>query len=534
MDRGFIDELVAMPSAALDELLRATELERRDVEQRMALIAAVVEQKSQFLVDGHRSMSAYLKAQINCSGTTASRLRRRGRLLNEHPLTHDAVAGGRVSIDNVDLLASAATHPRVADRVGEFLPTLVGHAEHFPVRDFSVLVDRVLANADCDGATPDDALRSDATVAAGPDGVYVKVVGGTGLQAAEMKAIFEHACEVEFERDVEARRAEHGDTAGEHPLPRTASQRRFAAQYSIHMAWASTPPEAHRPEPIVNILYTAGRAGRSLGDHGLVSNSEVFRSVPDGLVPEDDDDLLAARCESSTGVPVSEHDALRAMLHGQVRRAVVDAAGVTIDLGARRRLFTGAARDAAQLLALGCSHPGCSIPAELCQVDHLERHVDGGPTDQANATPACGAHNRYKERARLRTRRAANGRIYLIRPDDSVILPVGERAPTWTDPDPPDERPDAEALTAMFETISWDEYLATLRADTTGNPDATSNTPPRAWPVLRLDIDDLPELRLRVEPSAGRCAGNCGTGHFGAAHFGTGHSGTGQPATSSR
>ena len=119
---------------------------------------------------------------------------------------------------------------------------------------------------------------------------------------------------------------------------------------------------------------------------------------------------------------------------------------------------------------------------------------------------------------------AANGRIYLIRPDDSVILPVGERTPTWTDPDPPDEPPDAEALTAMFETISWDEYLATLRADTTGNPDATSNTPPRAWPVLRLDIDDLPEPRLRAEPSAARGAG----------HFGTGHSGTGQPATSSR
>jgi len=521
MDREFIDELVAMPSAALDELLRTTELERRDVEQRMALIAAVVEQKSQFLVDGHRSMAAYLKAQINCSGATANRIRRRGRLLNEHPIACDAVAEGRVSIDNVDLLASAVTHARVAARVGEFVPTLVDHAEHFPVRDFSVLVDRVVANADCDGATPDDPLRSDATVAAGPDGVYVKVIGGTGLQAAEMQAIFELACNVEFERDVEARRAEHGVTAGEHPLPRTARQRRFAAQYAIHMAWASTSPEAQRPEPIVNILYTAGSAGRSLVDHGLVDNSEVFRSTPDGLVPEDADDLLAARCESSNGVPVSEHDALRAMLHGQVRRAVVDAAGVTIDLGMRRRLFTGAARDAAQLIALGCSHPGCSIPAELCQVDHLERHADGGPTDQANATPACGSHNRYKDRARLRTRRAADGRIYLIRPDDSVILPVGERPPTWTDPDPPDGPPDPGAISAMFETISWDEYLAALSADATGNPDASSNTGerPRAWPVLRLDIDDLPELRLRLEPA---------TAH------GPGHFGTGQPATSSR
>ena len=281
MDGEFIDELVAMPSAELDELLRATELERRDVEHRMALIASVVEQKSQFLVDGHRSMTAYLKAQINCSGATANRLRRRGRLFNEHPSAHAAVADGLISIDNVDLLAGAATHRRVADRVADFVPALVDHAEHFPVREFSVLVDRVVANADCDGAAPDDPLHADATVAAGPDGVYVQVIGGTGLQAAEMKAIFERACEVEFERDVESRRREFGDAASEHPLPRTASQRRFAAQYAIHLAWASTPPDAQRPEPIVNILYTSGRAGRSLADHGLVSDADVFESAAD-------------------------------------------------------------------------------------------------------------------------------------------------------------------------------------------------------------------------------------------------------------
>jgi hypothetical protein len=358
MNGQFVDTLVAMPSAALDELLRETELDRRDVERRLALITAVVEQKQQFLVDGHRSMNTYLKAQINCSGATASRLRRVGRLLNQHPTAATAVAAGRVSIDNVDLLAMAVAQPRAGDRVGDFVPTLINHAEHFPHRDFSVLVDRVVANADCDGASPDDPNRCDATVTAGRDGVYVKVIGGTGLQAAEMKAIFERACEVEFERDVAARRTEFGESAGEHPLPRTARQRRFAAQYSIHIASASTPPDAQRPEPIVNILYTAGSAGRALSEHGLVADPDVFGSSDHGLNIEDGNDPIAARCETSTGITISEHEALRAMLRGQVRRAVVDTAGVTVDLGARRRLFTGAAREAAQLVALTCSHPG--------------------------------------------------------------------------------------------------------------------------------------------------------------------------------
>jgi len=127
------------------------------------------------------------------------------------------------------------------------VPTLIDHNEHFPVKDFSILIDRVLANADEDGATPDDALRADATVAAGPDGVYVKVVGGTGLQAAEMKQVFERARAVEFQRDVEERRTRYGDAAAEHPLPRSASQRRFAAHYAIHLAWASSSPGAQRP-----------------------------------------------------------------------------------------------------------------------------------------------------------------------------------------------------------------------------------------------------------------------------------------------
>jgi len=433
MNTAFVEELVGLSTSELDELLRATELERRAAESKLALVAAVVEQKQQFLTDGHRSMNGYLKAHINCSAAEANRIRRRGRLLDQLTSALGAVDAGRISMGNLDLLARAHAHPRVGARVDEFVPTLVEHAEHFPVQDFGVLVDRVIANADQDGAEPDHGDHCDATVAAGADGVYVHVVGGTGLQAAEMKKVFDLAVEAEFDRDVEARRLEHGDQADQHPLPRCAGQRRFAAMHAIHMAWVTVPADGQRPEPMVNILYTAGRAARGLTNHGL-TNSDVFEADDKGLVAESAGELLSVRCETSTGVVVSDHDAVRAMIHGHVRRAVVDATGVVLDLGARRRLFTGTARDAAQLVALSCSHPGCSIPAEFCQVDHLERHADGGPTDQSNAAPACSSHNRFKERAGLRSRRAVNGRIYITRPDNTLVLPVGERPPIWTDP----------------------------------------------------------------------------------------------------
>jgi len=477
----FVDGLVEMTGSELDELLRETELERRAAETKLAMIAAVVEQKQQFLVDGHRSMNAYLKAQLNCSGATANRIRRRGKLLNEHPAAGPAIAAGRVSVDNLDLLAKATSHPRVAGRVAEFVPVLVDHAEQFPVRDFSVLVDRVIANADADGAELDRSDDGDAMVAAGADGVYIQAHGGSGLQAAEMKKVFDLAVEAEFAHDVDARRAEHGDQADQHPLPRTAKQRRFAAVHSIFMAWATVPADGQRPEPLVDILFSAGRAQHELAAHGLIGSDGFESSVAE--------DLLTARCETSTGVPVSRHDALRATVTGHVRRVVIDSASVVIDLGTRRRLFTGAAREAAQLIALSCAHPGCDIPAEVSDVDHVQRHADGGHTDQDNATPACGSHNRYKEHAGLRGRRATNGRTYLVRPDDTVIQPVGQRTPTWTDPDPPPatDPPSATQVvpTLLTETVSWSNYV--------NNTYTLAN--PNAWPIIRLDGTDLPRRR---------------------------------------
>lgn len=498
MDEGFVDDLVATPPAQLDEMLRSVELERRDAEARLALIAAVVEQRQQFLSDGHRSMSTYLKAHLNCSGAEANRIRRRGKLLDEHSCARRAVGAGHLAMSNVDLLAKAVAHPRMAERVRGFVPVLVEHGEHFPVKEYQVLVNRVISNADPDGADPSDDHAACATVAAGPGGVHIRVAGGTALQAAEMKAIFDLAVQNEFDADVAARRVEHGDAADRHPLPRTAGQRRFAAQYAIHMAYVTVPADGQRPEPIVDILFSAGQAGRALRDHALTTDDDVFDGSEAGLAVDDPGDLLSGRCETSTGVPISDHDALRSMIRGQVRRAVIDSAGVIVDLGRRRRLFTGAAREAARLVALTCVHPGCSVPAEFCDVDHLRRHANSGPTSQHNGAPECGSHNRFKERARLRSRRAANGRIYLIRPDDTVILPAGERRPDWPDREstgrepvrPPDRSPPE---TPVFETISWAEYVANVRPVVS----------PDTWLVVRLGVDELPTRSGRWTAATG-------------------------------
>jgi hypothetical protein len=114
---------------------------------------------------------------------------------------------------------------------------------------------------------------------------------------------------------------------------------------------------------------------------------------------------------------------------------VLDARSTVIDLGERKRLFTGNARIAATLLERSCVHPGCEIPAERSQIDHNQSHADGGRTDQDNAAPICGSHNRFKYRNGWRTRRSDNGRIYTIRADGTLVLFIGERPPQFTQAD---------------------------------------------------------------------------------------------------
>ena len=128
---------------------------------------------------------------------------------------------------------------------------------------------------------------------------------------------------------------------------------------------------------------------------GLPPTSDLF----DELVASPES-LLDRRCETTSGVTLHAHDVLRAALAGHVPRIVGDAAGVAIDMGRRRRLFAGAAREAAKLLVLRCEHPGCELPADLCDVDHAAEWTDGGEADQHNSRIRCSSHNIDKTRHR--------------------------------------------------------------------------------------------------------------------------------------
>lgn len=266
--------------------------------------------------------------------------------------------------------------------------------------------------------------------------------GGHPLVAARLTAVFQGFVEAEFRTDVEARAAEHGDDADQHPLPRTAGQRRFDALVAIFDAAACSPEGAAAPIPTVDIVVddqtldeTFARVGITLPNGNVVDGDEFVghdATLLDTLVDELRDDpeaFRSRRCETSTGSKIHPIIALQAALTGHIHRVVVDSAGTVIDHGVRQRLFTGDARAAALLLARTCAHPGCRIAAGLCDVDHNDEWHAGGRTDQRNANIECSPHNRFKHRNRWRARRDSCGRIYTLRDDGTIVLPVGEREP---------------------------------------------------------------------------------------------------------
>ena len=177
-----------------------------------------------------------------------------------------------------------------------------------------------------------------------------------------MMGIFERFVEDEFRADVAARTELYGPDAPASLLPRTDAQRRFDALLKIFRTAGSMPAGARAPEPVVNIVCDVATFETILARHRLVP-------FPDDLPLID---LARARCETDSGIVVPPEHVLQAALQGHVRRVIVDGNGVILDMGRKRRLFKGAARVAAKLMACHCGHPGCTISAHFAEVDHLD------------------------------------------------------------------------------------------------------------------------------------------------------------------
>ena len=288
--------------------------------------------------------------------------------------------------------------------------------------EFRVCVRRWEALADDDGAHRDREASVEgrsAFVGTLGQGVVVSATGGDPLQAAELVTIFERFVDAEFARDRAERDHRYGPNAPSDLLARTAAQRKFDAMVAMLRSAAGAEGSPAEAAPVVlNVVADELSVLDALSRHELAVPPDVQEMA---------DRLARRRRETAAGVPLLPDDLVTIALDHHVRGVVWDGAGVVVNWGRLRRLFTGPARDAAMLDVRSCTRPGCSIRGRHCQVDHLREWGDQGRTDQDNAGGACSHDNRAKHALGITVRRTPEGYLNWHRADGSYIAPVGRR-----------------------------------------------------------------------------------------------------------
>lgn len=430
---AIVEHLSELDDGLLDGRIREIEVRRRRTIAEQALAIAAAEARQLHAVDGHHSMNSYLRATLNCSTAEASQWRRLAKLLDTVPGVFDALADGRIGVAQAHELARVRSNPRCGNRLAEVNSLLLEQAETLEFDDFRTCVRRWEMLADEDGAHKDREQsvesRNASAIPSGA-GIDLRATGGDAVTAAELIAIFNAFVQAEFDKDQAARLAEFGDDAAGRSFARTGAQRRFDALSEIFRRAANAVDESGtRVNVTVNLLVDLRTFTETLVDHGLAPASALDEVIDPGLAHR--------RCETTAGAPVHPDDVLAATIHGHVRRVVLDGVGVVTNMGRRRRLFTGAAREAAQLSARRCSRRGCTVPAELCDIDHVHDHAKGGATDTINGDPECGGHNRQKNRGYTTIRDPRTGRVVHYRPDGTPMTPAGQPRPAAGSPERP-------------------------------------------------------------------------------------------------
>jgi hypothetical protein len=326
---------------------------------------AAVDAAKAWVPDGASCASAWVAWRCRVPKGRARSLVQIGRRLRDLPGTDAAVARGDITLDHARLLGSAQqVNPAL---FAECELELLDAARALLFSQFEKVI-RYWRYA----AAPDDEeararqrwLDRRAHCSTTFEG---NVVLGAQLDPAG-GAIFQRELD-RLARDLyDQDLAQARERLGVHDVPlhelgRTPAQRRADALVLMATRSAAKPPGAVEGRTLAHVLIGA--------------------------------DTLARMCELSTGQVLTPGEALPLLTNAEVQRAVFDPKGTKVlDLGPRRRLFTGPTRTAIQLRDQGCTHPTCAAPIDRCEIDHIHPYANGGPTTQDNGRCRCPYHHR--------------------------------------------------------------------------------------------------------------------------------------------
>jgi hypothetical protein len=401
-----LDAAGVIPVNSRDALECIREIEK--ARRRADFAADAVDDHGFYGPDGHANAKVMVRHVGRLSHGEAADRARSMKVCRAMPTLAAKARSGELPTDHVRLLGRVFANPRVAAAMQKqeqwFLEKAKLSYADFErrVRDWERLHDE-------DGPTPKAEIQHDkrnARLFQNFDGSW-EVSGQFGsMQGAGMSEIFEHYVEAEYLADWEKARAEHGEDASAHHLPRTPQQRRADALWQLFFDAASSPVGATPPKYVHNIVWDAD-----------TFDEMARRMAGAGPQPLDVDTF---RCETLDGVPVDPTEAIANAFVSEVRRVIVDARGVVLDLG-EARSFRGDARHAVKLNSTECIWPGCHVPSSQCETDHMVEYAKEPRTCPDSGAPVCGRHNRWKQKG-FQIWRDPAGYFHIYRPDGTEII----------------------------------------------------------------------------------------------------------------
>lgn len=404
-------ELAGLSIGAGDDDAVALERVRRAATHLSARQSHATDVEGTHRVDGHRTLGSWIRATRNTSRFVARAECQLADTIAEIDAVRVASAEGRLGAEQLRELARIHHNPRVRHLFADSADLLVRYAETMPYDDFVLLARKWEQLADLDGAHRDHeavhANRRAGTQIAGNE-FLLHATGGT-TQGAQIRAIFQRFCHAEYLTDLE--------------LPpdqrRTPGQQAFDALHAIFCAAAVAPLDANAPDPVVNIVVDQSTFEATLA--ATADDTKIANAADRDDVAAANPDPRLRACGTADGDAMDPYDTVGAALLGTVRQVVMAPNGTVIQLGRRRRTFSGNARVAGWLQGRRCLWPGCGN--QHCQIDHSTEWHQHGLTDPANAGPLCPHHNRLKHRGFV-TRRDPTGIWHTYRPDGTELAPT--------------------------------------------------------------------------------------------------------------
>jgi hypothetical protein len=303
-----------------------------------------------------------------CGGVSSAegkRKERRSETLDEAPSFADALAGGDISADHVDALASATStlDDDIKERLLEHEADLLADAEAMSPEKFGRSCRDLARQLERDqGLERNRRQRRDTHLSRKLNAASGMIEGRFAFHPELANQIFGAV-----DNEVAAMVAE-GERSGDPEfVERRVDRNRLAAEALGRLVAGGH----HQQRPLVADITL-------IVDERTLTTSELHdHSV----------------CETGDGLPVPPASVRQAICSGTITPIIVDADGNALDAGRTIRTANRTQRRALRAMYRSCAVGDCDVAFDRCEIHHIIPWELGGPTDLHNLIPLCSRHH---------------------------------------------------------------------------------------------------------------------------------------------